>query len=97
MSAGWNPHLPHVPAVSAAQSQPRQSPAAGAAHLRLHQHVQAGQAPPQLHYQARHLPQDGIQDVFCPDDEDNDEEYDRNRPNVRNTLQMIEDFLNFSR
>ena len=93
VSAGWHPHLPHVPAVSAAQSQPRQSPAAGAAHLRLHQHVQAGHAPPHLHYQVRHLPQD----VFCPDDEYNDEEYDRNRANVRNTLQMIEDALNFSR
>ena len=96
VSAERRPHLPHVPAVSAGQPQLHQAPVARAAHPRLH-HVQAGHAAPHLHYQARHLPQDGVQDVFCPDDEYNDEEYNRNRANVRNTLQMIEDALNFSR
>ena len=40
----------------------------------------------------RLVTQDGVQDVFCPD-----EEYNQNRANVRNIVRMIEDDLNFSR
>ena len=96
VSAGWHPHLPHVQAVSAGHPQLHQGPAARAARPHIHHHVPAVNVAHLVH-QARHLPQDGVQDVFCPDDEYNDEEYNRNRANVRNTLQMIEDALNFSR
>ena len=96
VSAGWRPHLPHVQAVSAGHPQLHQGPAARAARPHLHHHVPAVNVAHLVH-QARHLPQDRVQDVFCPDDEYNDEEYNRNRANVRNKLQMIEDALNFSR
>ena len=71
----------------AVQAVPPQRPA----HPLLQHQPAANAAGPQLQHAHNH-PHQAVQDMFCPD-----EEYRQNRGNVRNTLQMIEDALNFSR